>query len=128
GIRGDAPGDRLPDAATDCAAGRSDDRRSAALRTGEDCIGVSAAAPIAQRLLAEFGGTAILLAAVVGSGVMGVRLSAGNDAIALLANSLATVGSLWVLIEILGPVSGAHFNPAVSLVCAMRGDLGWGSA
>jgi glycerol uptake facilitator-like aquaporin len=83
---------------------------------------------MSQRLLAEFVGTAILLAAVVGSGVMAVRLSAGNDAVALLANSLATVGALWVLIEVLGPVSGAHFNPAVSLVFAVRGKLGWGTA
>ena len=76
-----------------------------------------------QKLLAEGLGTALLLAVVVGSGVMGERLSGGNVAIALLANTLATVGGLYVLIEVLGPVSGAHFNPAVSLVMAARGEL-----
>ena len=76
-----------------------------------------------RTLLAEALGTALLLTVVIGSGVMGERLSGGNAAIALLANSLATVGGLYVLIEVFGPVSGAHFNPAVSLVMAGRGEL-----
>jgi glycerol uptake facilitator-like aquaporin len=76
-----------------------------------------------QRLLAEALGTMLLLAVVIGSGVMAERLAGGNVAIALLANTLATVAGLWVLIELLGPVSGAHFNPAVSLVMALRGQL-----
>lgn len=76
-----------------------------------------------QKLLSECLGTALLLAVVIGSGVMGERLAAGNVAIALLANTLATVGGLYVLIEVFGPVSGAHFNPAVSLVMSVRGEL-----
>jgi glycerol uptake facilitator-like aquaporin len=72
-------------------------------------------------VLAEFIGTAVLLAAVIGSGIMAERLSAGNDAVALLANTLATVFILYVLIEVLGPASGAHFNPVVTLVLAIRG-------
>ena len=76
-----------------------------------------------QRLLAESLGTLLLLAVVVGSGIMAERLSGGNAAIALLANALATVGGLYVLIEIFGPISGAHFNPAVSAVMALRGTL-----
>jgi glycerol uptake facilitator-like aquaporin len=69
-----------------------------------------------KRLLAEFIGTAELLIVVVGSGIMGETLSQGNSAIALLANSLATGAGLYALIQTFGPVSGAHFNPAVSLV------------
>jgi glycerol uptake facilitator-like aquaporin len=83
------------------------------------------AATVAQRLLAEALGTAMLLAVVIGSGVMAERLSGGNVAIALLANTLATVGGLYILIEVLGPVSGAHFNPAVSVVMASRNELAW---
>ena len=79
--------------------------------------------PLSRRLLAEFVGTALLLAVVVGSGVMGVRLAQGNDAIALLANAGATAGALYVLIMVLGPVSGAHFNPAVTLAMRLRGAL-----
>ena len=70
---------------------------------------------LARRLIAEFLGTGLLLATVVGSGIMGVALSGGNDGIALLANAAATAGILYVLIAVLGPVSGAHFNPAVTL-------------
>jgi len=77
----------------------------------------------ARKLLAELLGTALLLAVVVGSGIMAERLSAGNIAIALLANTLATVGGLYILIEVFGSVSGAHFNPAVSLVMAGRGAM-----
>jgi glycerol uptake facilitator-like aquaporin len=76
-----------------------------------------------QKLLAEALGTALLLAVVIGSGIMGERLAGGNVAIALLANTLATVGGLYILIEVFGPVSGAHFNPAVSLAMAVRGEL-----
>src|ERR1700686_774780 len=80
--------------------------------------------PLSRRLLAEALGTAILVATVVGSGIMAERLAGGNQAIALLGNTLPTGAILVVLITILGPLSGAHFNPAVSLVFALRGDLG----
>ncbi|NCT66192.1 MAG: aquaporin family protein [Rhodanobacteraceae bacterium] len=80
--------------------------------------------PLPRRLLAEFIGTAVLLATVVGSGIMGVALSGGNDAIALLANAAATAGVLYVLISVLGPISGAHFNPAVTVAMRLRGSLG----
>jgi len=76
-----------------------------------------------RRLFAELLGTALLLAVVIGSGIMAERLAGGNVAIALLANTLATVGGLYILIEVFGPVSGAHFNPAVSLVMTLRGAL-----
>jgi glycerol uptake facilitator-like aquaporin len=78
---------------------------------------------LSRKIALEALGTALLLATVIGSGIMAERLSGGNVAIALLANTFATVGALYVLIEIFGPVSGAHFNPAVSLVMAVRGDL-----
>jgi glycerol uptake facilitator-like aquaporin len=77
------------------------------------------------RTTAEFLGTAFLLAAVVGSGIMGEQLAAGNVAIALLANTLATGAILVVLILTLGPISGAHFNPAVTLAMALSGRLPW---
>jgi glycerol uptake facilitator-like aquaporin len=77
-----------------------------------------------QRYFAELIGTAALLCAVIGSGIMAEQLAGGNMAVALLANTLATVFALYVLIETLGPVSGAHFNPVVSLVMAWRQDLG----
>ncbi len=76
-----------------------------------------------RRLLAEGIGTLLLVAIVIGSGIMAERLAGGNVAVALLANTLATVFGLFVLIEIFGPVSGAHFNPAVSAVMAWRGAL-----
>ena len=76
-----------------------------------------------RKLLAEFLGTALLLAIVIGSGIMAERLSGGNIAVALLANTAATVGGLYILIEVFGPISGAHFNPAVSAVMTFRGDL-----
>jgi len=76
-----------------------------------------------RKLLAELLGTALLLAIVIGSGIMAERLSGGNTAIALLANTAATVGGLYILIEVFGPISGAHFNPAVSAVMTFRGDL-----
>ena len=76
-----------------------------------------------QRVVAEALGTALLLAVVVGSGIMGQRLSGGNDALALLGNTLATGAGLVVLITVFGPISGAHFNPAVTLVFALRREL-----
>jgi glycerol uptake facilitator-like aquaporin len=79
--------------------------------------------PLPRKLLAEGVGTLLLLAIVIGSGVMAQRLAGGNVAVALLANTAATVTGLWVLIELFGPVSGAHFNPAVSAVMAWRGAL-----
>lgn len=78
-----------------------------------------------RRLLSEFVATALLLTAVIGSGIMAERLSGGNTGIALLANTLATVGALYILIEVFGPVSGAHMNPAVSAALALRGQLAW---
>ena len=77
---------------------------------------------LVRQATAEFAGTATLLCAVIGSGIMGERLAEGNMAIALLANTLATVFALFVLIEIFGPVSGAHFNPLVTLVLATTGQ------
>lgn len=77
----------------------------------------------AQKLFAEVLGTALLLAIVIGSGIMGERLAGGNVAVALIVNTLSTVGGLYILIEVFGPVSGAHFNPAVSAVMAWRGLL-----
>lgn len=77
------------------------------------------------RMAAEFVGTALLLAAVVGSGIMGERLSGGNVAIALLANTIATGAALVALILTFGPVSGAHFNPAVTLADASQRGLPW---
>jgi glycerol uptake facilitator-like aquaporin len=79
----------------------------------------------ARRLAAEGLGTALLLAVVVGSGIMGQRLAGGNDAIALLGNTLATGAALVVLITIFGPISGAHFNPVVTAMFAARRELSW---
>jgi glycerol uptake facilitator-like aquaporin len=78
-----------------------------------------------RRLAAETLGTAFLLAAVVGSGIMAGKLAGGNGALALLCNTLPTGAMLMVLILMFGPVSGAHFNPAVSLAFAVRGELSW---
>ena len=75
----------------------------------------------ARASIADAAGSALLLALVVGSGIMGERLAAGNAALALLANALATAGGLYVLIELFGPIGGAHFNPAVTLALALRG-------
>lgn len=85
-------------------------------------------APVARRLAAEALGTAFLLVAVVGSGIMAARLSGGNDGLALLANAVATGAALVVLVTVLGPVSGAHFNPAVTLFFALRREMAWGIA
>lgn len=81
-----------------------------------------------RRLAAETLGTALLLAIVIGSGIMGERLAGGNTAIALLGNTLATGAGLVVLIAAFGPVSGAHFNPAVTLVFALRREIEWRAA
>ena len=80
-------------------------------------------ASVTQRAVAECLGTGFLLAAVVGSGIMAAKLADGNGAVALLCNTLATGAILTVLILTLGPISGAHFNPAVSLAAALRGDM-----
>ena len=83
---------------------------------------------LSRRITAEALGTMLLLSAVVGSGIMGDRLSSGNVAIALLANTIATGAALTVLILTFGPVSGAHFNPAVTLADASQGGLRWNEA
>ena len=83
------------------------------------------AATLSRRLAAEALGSAILVATVVGSGIMAEGLAGGNQAIALLGNTIPTGAILVVLITIFGPVSGAHFNPAVTLVLATRGDTPW---
>ncbi len=80
---------------------------------------------LSRRVAAEALGTAFLLLAIVGSGIMAERLAGGNVALALLANSIATGGALVCLIAALGPISGAHFNPAVSLADAIRGGIPW---
>jgi glycerol uptake facilitator-like aquaporin len=84
--------------------------------------------PLPQRLIAEATGSLLLAATVVGSGIMAERLAGGNVAVALLANTAATVAVLATLIALLGPISGAHFNPAVSLIEALRGKLSWSDA
>lgn len=86
---------------------------------------MTASSLLARRLVAEGLGTAILVATVVGSGIMAERLSGGNQAIALLGNTIPTGAILVVMITILGPVSGAHFNPAVTLVFAARREMPW---
>ena len=85
-------------------------------------------ASLGRRLAAEAAGTALLLAAVVGSGIMGERLAGGNVAVALLANTVATGAALLALILTFGPISGGHFNPAVTLADAAQGGLAWPEA
>ena len=84
--------------------------------------------PLGRRIAAEGVGSFFLFACVIGSGIMAERLSGGNVAVALLGNALATGAMLFVLITMLGPISGAHMNPAVSLVAASRGELRWADA
>lgn len=82
--------------------------------------------PLVRRMVAEGIGSFFLFTCVIGSGIMAQNLSGGNDAVALLGNTLATGAILFVLITVLGPISGAHMNPAVSLVAAARRELSWG--
>ena len=84
--------------------------------------------PLGRRVAAEGLGAFFLFACVIGSGIMAERLSGGNVAVALLANAIATGAMLFVLITMLGPISGAHMNPAVTFVAASRRELGWGDA
>ncbi|MHB8478228.1 MAG: aquaporin [Steroidobacteraceae bacterium] len=84
--------------------------------------------PLSRRLVAEGLGSVLLAAAVIGSGIMAQHLAGGNTAVALLANTGATVAVLYTLIALLGPISGAHFNPAVSGIEALRGRLRWRDA
>jgi len=90
--------------------------------------GATDAPLLSRRIAAEAIGSFFLFACVIGSGIMAEHLSQGNDAVALLGNTLATGAILFVLITMLGPISGAHMNPAVSLVAASRGDLAWRDA
>lgn len=83
---------------------------------------------MSRRLASEAVGTAMLLAVVIGSGIMGERLSGGNVAVALLANSIATGCGLFALITIFGPISGAHFNPVVTMVAAIEREVSWRDA
>lgn len=83
---------------------------------------------LSQRLAAEFLGSLLLAGTVIGSGILAVRMAGGNDAIALIANTGATAAILYVLITALGPISGAHFNPAVTLVMSLRRELSLGDA
>src|ERR1044072_4079898 len=85
-------------------------------------------APLARRRAAEGVGSFFLFVTVIGSGIMAENLSRGNDAVALLGNTMATAAILFVLITMLGPISGAHMNPAVSLVAASRRELAWRDA
>ena len=84
--------------------------------------------PLARRLAAEGVGCFFLFATVIGSGIMAENLSRGSEAVALLANTIATGAILFVLITMLGPISGAHMNPAVTLVAASRRELAWSDA
>lgn len=78
---------------------------------------------LARRVVAEFVGSAMLAGVVIGSGILAVALSGGNDGVALIGNTAATAAILWVLVAVLGPVSGAHFNPAVTLAFAVRREI-----
>ena len=86
---------------------------------------IPTAPDLLSRVAAEGLGSFFLFACVIGSGIMAENLSGGNEAVALLGNTLATGAMLFVLITVLGPISGAHMNPAVSLVAASRGELRW---
>lgn len=85
-------------------------------------------APLSRRLAAEALGSALLTGVVVGSGILASRLAGGNDAVALLGNTVATAAILIVLITLFGPISGAHFNPAVTMIAALRRELRAGDA
>src|SRR6185369_8045957 len=110
-------------------APRSARCRTASVTTNVVCQSMRPETPtLARRLLAEGVGSFFLFACVIGSGIMAQNLSNGNDAIALLGNTLATGAILFVLITMLGPISGAHMNPAVSLVALSRRELSWSDA
>ncbi len=94
-------------------------------RHAKAAVLIKVRATLSRRLTAEAVGSALLLATVVGSGIMAERLSAGNQAIALLANTMATGAGLVALIMTFGPISGAHFNPAVTVADAWQGGLAW---
>src|SRR5688572_16794299 len=115
-----APGD---------AGGRLRGARAAASRPGEDPAARRAGRvqviSLPRRIVAEGVGTALLLAAIVGSGVMAERLADGNGAIALLANTIATAAALIALILAFGPISGGHFNPVVTVADASQGGCAW---
>ncbi len=83
---------------------------------------------LGRRLLAEALGSVMLTGTVIGSGILAARLAGGNDAVALIGNTAATGAILFVLISALGPISGAHFNPAVTLIMALRGEIGVSAA
>lgn len=91
-------------------------------------LDITRPAPLLRQLAAEATGSFLLFATVVGSGIMAERLSGGNDGVALIANAVATGAMLFVLITMLGPISGAQMNPAVSLVAALRRDIAWREA
>ena len=93
-----------------------------------DIPAVAQSVSLGRRLAAETVGTTFLLIAVVGSGILGERLAAGTTAIALLANALATAATLFALIQWFAPLSGAHFNPLVTLAMTLRGDIAWRAA
>jgi glycerol uptake facilitator-like aquaporin len=112
--------DRLP---VPGLAGTSGERYQVETPESGDLRGRTEETSLRRRLVAEALGTGFLLIAVVGSGILGERLAAGNVAIALLANALATAAALYALIEWLAPLSGAHFNPLVTLAMAFRGDI-----
>jgi glycerol uptake facilitator-like aquaporin len=95
-------------------------REASGIEIGDKPMGMNT-----RSLIAEFIGSAILLATVIGSGIMGQQLSGGNVAIALLGNTIPTGAILYVLITVLGPISGAHFNPAVSLAMCVTGRMPW---
>lgn len=102
--------------------------RTAAEHQPADRAGVAASAATARQLVAEGLGTLLLLATVVGSGIMAERLAGGNAALALLGNTIATGAILAVLILVFGAISGAHFNPAVTLAFRLRGEIGRAAA
>ena len=97
-------------------------------RGSDDCATVTERPPLGRRIAAEGIASFFLFACVIGSGIMASNLAQGNDAIALLANTLATGAILFVMITVFGPISGAHMNPAVTLVAASRGELPWRDA